>query len=147
MRHLATLLAGILFGSMAGAGDVYVTTDAKGQRIYTDIPQTVSAQKVEIHSQSMDPAAAEQDHSPDSTRYAQKGNATPSAAAQQAAPAMAEDRAARCAEVRLRYEMLMSSLRVYTLGPNGEQNFLTVEQISEERSNAKQFLDKFCTDQ
>jgi hypothetical protein len=38
-------------------------------------------------------------------------------------------------------------LGAYTLGPNGEQNYLTAEQMSEERVKAKQFLDKFCADQ
>jgi hypothetical protein len=137
MKHIATLFAGLLLASIAGAGDVYVTTDAKGQKIYTDTPQTVPARKLDYHSQSVDPATAPQEGPSGAGRDGQ----------QQAPQTAAEDRAVKCTEARQRYETLTTSLGVYTLGPNGEQNFLTAEQMSEERVKAKQFLDKFCTDQ
>lgn len=137
MKHFATLLAGMLLASMAGAGDVYFTTDAKGQKIYTDTPQTVPARKLDLHSQSADPATAAQAVLSATGRDGQQK--TPQAAA--------DDRAAKCTEARQRYETLTNSLGVYTLGANGEQNFLTAEQMSEERVKAKQFLDKFCADQ
>lgn len=146
MRHVATLLVVILSTSAAGAAEVYVTTDAGGQKIYTDIPQDVSARKLEIYNRGTSPATAAKNDSTGATRYEQNMKADPKVPARQVAPA-AEDRAVKCAEVRRRYEMLMNSLRVYTLGPNGEQNFLTAEQMSEERVNAKQFLDRFCLDQ
>lgn len=146
MRHVATLLLGMLSASTVGAADVYVTTDASGQKIYTDIPQTLPARKVETYDQDPGPATAAKDDSSGTKRYGQKVDASPGASARQTIPAAAEERAARCAEVRQRYEMLMNSLSVYTLGPNGEQNFLTAAQMSEERVKAKQFLDSFCTD-
>ncbi len=137
MKHIATLFAGLLLASIAGAGDVYVTTDAKGQKIYTDTPQTVPARKLDYHSQSADPATAPQEGPSAAGREGQ----------QQPPQAAADDRAVKCTEARQRYETLTTSLGVYTLGPNGEQNFLTAEQMSEERVKAKQFLDKFCTDE
>lgn len=137
MKHIATLFAGLLIASTAGAGDVYVTTDAKGQKIYTDTPQTVPARKLDFHSQSADAATG-----------AQEGpSATGRDGEQQTTQAAVDDRAAKCTEARQRYETLTKSLGAYTLGPNGEQNFLTAEQMSEERVKAKQFLDKFCADQ
>lgn len=147
MKYIATLFAGLLITSTAGAGDVYVTTDAKGQKIYTDTPQTVPARKLDFHSQSADAATAAQEGLSATGRDGQQLEASSSAQVSQASQAAGDDRAAKCAEARQRYEALTTSLGVYTLGPNGEQNFLSAEQMSEERVKAKQFLDKFCADQ
>jgi hypothetical protein len=147
MKHIATLFAGLLIASTAGAGDVYVTTDAKGQKIYTDTPQTVPARKLDVHSQSTDPATAAKENPSAPERDGQQQKASSGAQVQRAAQAGADDRAVKCTEARQRYETLTNSLGAYTLGPNGEQNYLTAEQMSEERVKAKQFLDKFCADQ
>ena len=147
MKHIATLFAGLLLASIAGAGDVYVTTDAKGQKIYTDTPQTVPARKLDIHSQSTDPATAAKEDPSATQRDGRQRMTTSQAEVQRAPQPAADDRAVKCAEARQRYETLTKSLGAYTLGPNGEQNFLTAEQMSEERVKAKQFLDKFCADQ
>ena len=146
MKHVATLLSCLLFASAAVAGDVYVTTDAAGQKIYTDTPQTVPARKLDVHGQATDPATAEKADPSATDRDGQQPTSA-EAQAQQAPLAAADDRSAKCVEARQRYETLKNSLTVFTLGPNGEPNFLTAEQMSEERVKAKQFLDKFCADQ
>jgi hypothetical protein len=146
MKHVATLLACLLFASAAVAGDVYVTTDAAGQKIYTDTPQTVPARRLDVHAQATDPATAEK-ASPSATERDGQQPISAEALAQQAPQAAADDRSAKCIEARQRYETLKNSLTVFTLDPNGEPNFLTAEQMSEERVKAKQFLDKFCADQ
>ena len=147
MKHIATLFAGLLLASIAGAGDVYVTTDAKGQKIYTDTPQTVPARKLDFHSQSADAATGAQEGPSTTGRDGQQQKASSVAQVEQATQVAVDDRAAKCTEARQRHETLTKSLGAYTLGPNGEQNFLTAEQMSEERVKAKQFLDKFCADQ
>jgi hypothetical protein len=152
MKPFAILLAGLLLAGTAGAGDVYVTTDAQGHTIYTDTPATVPAQKLDIHSQGTDPATAAKEYSSDMKRYGQQDKAyskaqEQQAQAQQAAEATTEDKAKRCTDARQQYQMLMNSWRVYTSGPNGERTYLTSDQIDAARANAKQVMDEFCSDQ
>jgi len=56
MRPTMLLLAMALLAGPADAGDVYVSRDAKGNVIYTDTPQTIPAQKLDVRSASSDPA-------------------------------------------------------------------------------------------
>ena len=135
MKPLATLLAGLLLAGAAIAGDVYVTRDAKGNLIYTDTPQSLPAQKLAIQGQGADPATATKKTVDSRNQVAQAAQDT------------AEDRAKRCTDARQQYQMLMTSWEVYTLSPDGKQNFLTSEQIDQARANAKQVMDQFCTDQ
>jgi hypothetical protein len=152
MKLMALLLTGLLVAGTAIASDVYVTTDAKGNKIYTDTPQSIPAQKLDIHSQSTDPAAAAQEYSSEMKRYGQDDKAdskaqAQQAAAQQAAQTTAEDKAKRCVDARQRYQTLMDNWRVYEPGPNGERTYLTSEQIDAARANAKKSMDEFCADQ
>ncbi len=80
MKPFATLIAGVLLAGTAVAGDVYVTTDAKGNKIYTDTPQSIPAQKLDIHSQSTDPATAAKEYSSEMKRYGQHDKANSKAA-------------------------------------------------------------------
>lgn len=149
MKSIATLLAGLLLAGTAGAGDVYVTRDAHGNTIYTDTPQTIPAQKLDIHVQGADPAAQGTAAGAKQPGQQQAGTDTQpqQPASRQAAQASAEDRAKRCADARQQYETVMNSWRLYTPGPNGERTYLTSEQIDQARANAKQVMDQFCTDQ
>jgi hypothetical protein len=152
MKPMALLLAGLLLAGSAGAGDVYVTKDAKGNTIYTDTPQTIPAQKVDIHSGSTDAATEAQDYSSEMKQYQQQDQAyaktqTQQAAAQQATQTTAEDRAKRCTDARQRYQTLMDNWRLYEPGPNGERTYLTSEQIDAARANARQVMNEFCADQ
>jgi len=147
MKPIATLLACLLLAGTASAGDVYVTTDAQGHTIYTDTPQTIPAQKLDIHSQSTDPATAAKKRSSEITRDDKQAKANSKNPAQQAAPTTAEDRAKRCTDARQQYQMLMTSAQVYTAGPDGERTYLTSEEIDAARMNARQVMDQFCTDQ
>jgi hypothetical protein len=152
MKPFAILIAGVLLAGTAGAGDVYVTTDAQGRKIYTDTPQSIPAQKLDIHSQSTDPAAVSKEYSSEMKRYGQQEKASSKAqaqqaAAQQTAQATAEERAKRCTDARQQYQVLMNNWRIYEAGPNGERTYLSAEQIDKERANAKQFMDQACADQ
>jgi hypothetical protein len=152
MKPTAMLLAGLLFAGTAGAGDVYVTKDAQGNPVYTDTPQAVPAQKVDVRVSSPTPA---EDSDAEATPPKQPATAKPAdtssyaqqAAARQAAQTTAEDRAQRCVDARKRYQTLMDNWRMYEPGPNGERTYLTSEQIDAARANAKQVMDQFCADQ
>ncbi len=152
MKSIATLLASILFAGAASAGDVYVTTDAQGHKIYTDTPQSVPAQKLDVHSESTDPANVAQRYSSQMSQYAKEDKANAKSQAEQAsaheaAKLSAEDKAKQCADARQRYQNYMNSWRLYELGPNGERTYLTSEQIDKARADAKQVMDQFCSGQ
>ena len=152
MKPMALLLAGLLLAGSAAAGDVYVTRDAKGNTIYTDTPQTIPAQKLDIHSSGTDAATEARGYSSEMKQYEQQDQANAKtqkqqAAAQQATQTTAEDRAQRCVDARKRYQSLMDNWRVYESGPDGERTYLTSEQIDAARANAKQVMNEFCADQ
>jgi hypothetical protein len=152
MKLNLALMAAWLLSGAASAGDVYVSTDAQGRKIYTDTPQSVPAQKLDIHSQSTDPAATAKQYSSEMNRYGQQEKASSKAQAQQAAAeqtaqATAEERAKRCTNARQQYQVLMNNWRIYEQGPNGERTYLSADQIDKERASAKQFMDQACADQ
>jgi hypothetical protein len=150
MKSMATLLAGLLLAGAAGAGDVYVTTDAQGRTIYTDTPQTIPAQKLDVHTGTTEATAAPRQISPATTQPGQSTQANmpaPASSDQQAAQSTAEDKAKRCMDARQRYQTLMDNWRIYEPGPNGERTYLTSDQIDAARANAKQVMNEFCSDQ
>ena len=152
MKPMALLLAGLLLAGSAGAGDVYVTKDAQGNAIYTDTPQTIPAQKLDIHTASADSASDAQGTATQVKQPSQQSRSSSPAPAsqattQQAAQTTAEDKAKRCMDARQRYQTLMDNWRVYEPGPNGERTYLTSEQIDAARANAKQVMNEFCADQ
>ena len=55
MRAIMLLAAGRA-GGRRRAGEVYVTRDAQGNPVYTDTPQTIPAQKLDVRTSSTDPA-------------------------------------------------------------------------------------------
>jgi hypothetical protein len=152
MKTMAMLLSGLLITGAAVAGDVYVTTDAQGHPVYTDTPQAVPAQKVDVHVSRTEPVADTENAAtpapkPSPPKPANTGTSSQQMTAQQAAQMTADDRAQRCVQARQRYQTLMDNWRVYEPGPNGERTYLTSEQIDAARVNAKTAMDQFCADQ
>jgi len=151
MKLLLTFLTGLLLAGGASASEVYVVTDAKGNRVYTDRPESLPAEKVSVRTSPSDGAGA-QNGAPGQTRPGLQ-DAPPKSKPSQAADAAkveqltAEDQAKRCADARRRYEVAMNSSRLYEQGPSGERRYLTSEEINAARINAKQTMDTFCGDQ
>lgn len=152
MKLILTITAGLLFAGAAQAGDVYVVTDAKGNRVYTDRPQTLPAQKAGIQSSSTDPAEVQARYDAEMKQYAADDAAAGKAAAgaadaKKAATLSAEDRAKRCAQARQRYEAVMQSYHLYEVGPDGERRYLDSAEIDTARADAKRLMDEFCSGQ
>jgi hypothetical protein len=148
MRAIMLLSAMVLAGT-AGAGEVYVTRDAQGRPIYTDTPQTVPAQKLDVRTSSTDPVQVQSRYAEEMKKYAADDASAGKAAATQAdaskAQALsAEDKAKRCAEARTRYQAVMSSYRLYVTGPEGERRYLDSAEIDAARIDAKKVMDEFC---
>jgi len=149
MRPTMLLLAMALLAGPAGAGDVYVSRDAKGNVIYTDTPQTIPAQKLDVRSASSDPAQVQARYDEQMKRYAADDAAGAKAAAtaadtKKAAALTAEDRAKRCVQARQRYDAAMQSYHLYVIGPDGERRYLDSAEIDATRADAKKVMDELC---
>ena len=150
MKPIVTILAGLLLAGAASAGDVYVMTDKQGNRIYTDRPDTLPAQKAGIESKSTDPAEVEARYDTEMDRYAAEQQAAEQARAQaaeakRAADLTAADRAQRCVAARNRYQATLNSIRIYEELPNGERRYLSSSEIDAARAQAKQAMEEFCS--
>jgi len=149
MRPTMLLLAMALLAGPADAGDVYVSRDAKGNVIYTDTPQTIPAQKLDVRSASSDPAQVQARYDEQMKRYAADDAADAKAAAtaanaKKAAALTAEDRAKRCGQARQRYDATMQSYHLYVIGPDGERRYLDSAEIDATRADAKKVMDELC---
>jgi hypothetical protein len=143
------LLAAVVLAGTTSAGEVYVTKDAQGNTVYTDTPQTVPAQKLDVRTSSTDPAQVQSRYAEEMKKYAADDASAGKAAATQAdaskAQALsAEDKAKRCAEARTRYQAVMASYRLYVTGPEGERRYLDSAEIDAARIDAKKVMDEFC---
>ena len=149
MKLILTFAASLLLAAAAQAGDVYVTKDAKGNRVYTDRPQTLPAEKAGIQSTSTDPAEVQARYDEQMQRYSEADAAAAKGAAaasdaKKAAALKAEDKAQRCADARKRYQTSMESYHLYVVGPDGERRYLDSTEIDRVRADAKKMMDDFC---
>jgi len=149
MKPIVTILAGLLFAGAVPAADVYVMTDSQGNRIYTDRPDTLPAQKARVQSRSTDSAEVEARYGEQMDRYttgqqAEEQARAKAAEAQRAAALTTEDRAARCVAARARYQATLDSFRIYEELPDGTRRYLTSEEIDGARANAKRAMEEFC---
>jgi hypothetical protein len=148
MKPMLTILAGLLLAGAAQGGDVYVVTDAQGNRSYTDRPQTLPAERVDVHvseTNAADAARAAQQMERAAADGATYG--AQQAAAAQAAKAKeltAEDQAKRCVEARQRYQSMLDAVRLYETDAGGERRYLSSEEIDAARTSARQAMDTFC---
>jgi hypothetical protein len=147
MNRTGALAVGLLLACTAGAGEVYVTKDAKGNPVYTDVPATLPAEKVGIRSTSTDPTEVQKRYDSQMKQYAADDAKPQTAAASPSAALSPEDKAKRCADARQRHQAYLDAFRLYEEMPNGERRYLTSEEIDAARSNAKQVMDRACSDQ
>lgn len=148
MKLVVAIAAGVLLTCAAGAGEVYVTRDAKGTPIYTDTPATLPAEKVGIRSTSTDPAEVQKRYDEQMKQNAQD-DVTKARTAEAGQPAVltAEERAKRCTDARQRYQAYLDAFRLFEELPTGERRYLTSEEIDAARANAKDVMDRSCSDQ
>lgn len=149
MRRMQAIIAGLLLSGVALGGEVYVTRDAKGNPVYTDRPDTLPAEKLDVHSSTTDPAEVQTRYDEQMKKYAADGDAAAKSKAQTAESAKAseltaDDRAKRCIAERARYEATMNAIRVYEEGPDGQRRYLSSEEIDTTRANARKSMDEFC---
>lgn len=149
MREFVLLAAVVATAGTAAAGEIYVTRDAKGNPVYTDTPQSIPAEKLNVRSSSTDPDEVRARYSEQMKRYTAEDRdeaqtAAATAESRKAAALSAEDRAKRCTEARQRYDAVMQSHRIFEQSPDGERRYLESAEIDAVRADAKKVMDEFC---
>ena len=147
MKRVVALAAGLSLSWTAGAGDVYMTRDAKGNPVYTDIPTTLPAEKVGIRNKSTDPSEVQSRYDSQMKQYEQDNATKPRPDADQPPAMTDEEIAKRCADARKRYQAYLDAFRLYVELPNGERRYLTTEELDAARADARQVMDRSCSDQ
>ena len=129
--------------------DVYKFVDAQGHVQYTDKPETLPAERLNIRSQKTDTVAAQSRSDAEREQMAANDKARQAAAgqkadAQGAVEASAKDRAERCSKARERYDSYMNSQRLYEALPNGERRDLDSAEVDAARASAKVTMEELC---
>jgi hypothetical protein len=153
MKPIVTIVAALLVLGTAQASEVFVTKDAQGRPVYTDRPDSLPAQKLNVATQKTDPVEVkrrydEQMQAKSAADSAAAASAKQAADTKKATQLTAEDRAKRCQDARARYEHYMNARRLYEPGATeGERRYLEPSEMDAARENAKKTMDEFCAGQ
>ena len=153
MQKLLLLVASLLVLGSAQASEVFVTKDAQGRPIYTDRPESLPAQKVNVATKQTDTVEIQRQYDEKMKSYAEadkvKAEASKKAAeGKQAKEISAADKAKRCLDARARYEQVMTAQRLYEPGATeGERRYLDDKEIDLAREHSKKVMDEFCAGQ
>ena len=153
MNRLLLLIASLAVLVTAQASEVFKTKDAQGNIVYTDRPESLPAQKVNVATRSTDKVEVQRDYDAKmqanaAAEQAKADAARQSADAKQASELTAADKAKRCVEARARYEQVMTAQRLYEPGEKeGERRYLDSKEIDDARASSKKAMDEFCAGQ
>ena len=140
---MTTLATCTLLCALAHA-DVYRFTDEKGQVQYTDKPQLLPAERLQVQSQRTDVVGIQERTDAASATKGAPNKAATQADVKQASELNAKDKAERCVKARERYDQYMNSQRLYKTLPNGEREYLTDAELDAARAAAKTSMEEFC---
>ena len=153
MHRLLLLVVSLLVLGSAQASEVFVTKDAQGRPIYTDRPESLPAQKVNVATKQTDTVEVQRQYDEKMKSYAEadkvKAEASKQAAeGKQAKEISTADKAKRCLDARARYEQVMTAQRLYEPGATeGERRYLDDKEIDQAREHSKKVMDEFCAGQ
>jgi len=153
MKATLTLMSALLvLTGSAQASEVYVSKDAKGNTTYTDRPEVLPAQKVNVKTQQTDTVEVKKRYDDQMKRYAESDQAEAAseqvAAKAKAAAPTPEELAKRCADARTRYQSYMNAQRLYEPGATeGERRYLSDSELDAAREFAKKSMDSNCAGQ
>jgi hypothetical protein len=153
MRVVLATVAAVLLCVPASAAEVFVTRDAQGRPVYTDRPESLPAQKVNVVTQETDVVEAQSRYQADMAKLQGDQKASADAAkkaadAKQAAELTEADKAKRCQDARTRYQNLMNARRIYEPGSSpDDRRYLDSAEIDATRENARKVMDEFCAGQ
>ncbi|MET0986752.1 MAG: DUF4124 domain-containing protein [Steroidobacteraceae bacterium] len=141
-----TLIIAVVASAQA---DVYKYVDAQGHVQYTDKPQTLPAQRLNVRSQKTDTVALQEREETERKRQeeaekARKASSGQNGEQREAAQLSAKDKAERCNKARERYDNYVNSQRLYEPLPNGERRYLSDAELDAARASAKVSMDELC---
>ncbi|MDE2306381.1 MAG: DUF4124 domain-containing protein [Gammaproteobacteria bacterium] len=145
MKRVLLCVALLAFTTMASAA-VYRWVDAAGHIQYGDTPP--DGVKAELVHLAVTRASSEAAPAPASSApsFGDQALAAQHKAEQQqqVAADVAAARQKQCADAKAHYEELINGRHMYTLGKNGERDYLSSAQIDAARLSAKQQVDSLC---
>ena len=147
VRTVAYALLALVATAAFGA-EVYRSTDAKGNVIYSDRPENSTSRPVVVltphpssspHIVTAPPAPAE------AAKPGTEQAGAPKREKREPTPAeKAEDRAKNCKIARERQQSYSVAHRLYRAGPNGERQYLSDAEIDEARAKAAADVETWC---
>lgn len=148
MLRLVTVLAISLATIGTATADVYKYTDANGKTQYTDKPEILPAQRLNVQSQRTDTVEMAKRLQEENKQNSENAKARQNAATQTADQKKAEqlsatDKAERCTKARERYDNYMNSQRLYE-ETNGERRYLSDVELDAARASAKASMETLC---
>ncbi len=153
MKQILMLVAALLVvGGSAQASEVYKEKDAKGNTVYTDRPEALPAERLNVKTHQTDTVEAKKRYDDEMKGYAQSSQSSADAAAA-AAKAKAgqpteEDLAKRCQDAKARYQSYMNAQRLYEPGPTeGSRRYLSDAELDAAREFARKSMDAACAGQ
>ena len=153
MKPTLTLMAALLvIGVSAEATEVYKEKDTKGNTVYTDRPEALPAEKLNVKTQQTDTVEAKKRYDDEMKQYADKDSAAADAktAANKAKAAQPteDELAKRCQDAKARYASYMNAQRLYEPGAKeGERRYLSDAELDAAREFAKKSMDAACAEQ
>jgi hypothetical protein len=153
MKPTLTLVAALLAViATAQAGEVYKEKDATGRPVFTDRPEQLPAERLNVKTQQTDTVEARRRYDEQMQRYADSQAASDSAAADatkaKTGQPTEEDKAKRCADAKARYDSYMKAQRLYEPGPTeGSRRYLSDAELDAAREFAKKSMDAACAGQ
>jgi hypothetical protein len=151
MKPTLIVAALLLALGVAQASDVFMTKDAQGRPVYTDRPDTLPAQRLDVKSATTDTVEVQQRYAEEQKQMFEASKASDAAAKaakenKAAAATIDADRAKRCQDTRDHYLHLMNAQRLYEDADGGERRYLTDAELDAAREDAKKVMDEFCAE-
>lgn len=146
---LTITVAMYTLSAQSACADVYEYRDEKGNKLYTDKPSTLPAQRLDIKTQKTDTVAVQARQAEEMKRMQNADQSRQRTAAGQsderaAAELSAKDKAERCVKARERYDTYMNSQRLFESLPNNERRYLSDAELTTARTSAKASMDELC---
>jgi hypothetical protein len=152
MQRSLLILASLLVLGSAQANEVFMTKDAQGRMVYTDRPDSLPAQRINVATAKGSETPAAPSASDAKTRAdadkAKADAARQAVESKQAKELTATDKARRCIDARMRYEQVVNAQRLYEPGASEEdRRYLDDNEIDAARASARKTMDEFCAGQ
>jgi Domain of unknown function (DUF4124) len=150
MLRFLGFCAALTLSALASAA-VYKWVDTDGRVHYSDRPPSDQAQLVNIVSQptshrAVAARAVSQARQRETDAKQEDTRKQDQATAQAVDADVTKSRAKQCEEAKERYRVAIDSHRVYTMGANGERQYLNDSELSQARLDARRDRDAFCGD-